>query len=63
MRYETQCFKSAAVPATVSEEPKANSHWDFPGRQPKATIREPGDLPSDQKIRSSGGCPGQETST
>jgi hypothetical protein len=26
---------SAAVPATVSEEPKAENHWDFPGRRPR----------------------------
>jgi hypothetical protein len=50
---------SAAVPATVSEEPKAENHWDVPGKAAEATTREPGDLPSDKNIRPPGGCPGQ----
>ena len=51
---------SAAVPATVSEEPKAENHWDVPGKAAKATTREPGDLPSDEISDRLAGVPGKE---
>jgi hypothetical protein len=52
---------AAAVPATVSEEPKAENHWDLPreGGQ-MATTREPGDLPSDEISDRLAGVPGKE---
>jgi predicted metal-binding protein len=51
---------AAAVPATVSEEPKAENHWDLPGKAAKATTREPGDLPSDEISDRLAGVPGKE---
>ena len=47
MRCGLERSKSAAVPATVSEEPPAGGHWTkTPGKAARATTREPGDLPS-----------------
>ena len=52
--------KSAAVPATVSDEPLPNATGHCcPGRRQKATTREPGDLPSTNDFPKPGGCPGR----
>ncbi len=51
---------AAAVPATVSEEPKAENHWDLPGKAAKATTREPGDLPFNEISDRLAGVPGKE---
>lgn len=62
MRCGIEDPKSAAVPATVSEEPRPKATGIVPGRRlPKAMTREPGDLPSGmQESDRLAGFPGKE---